>query len=138
MILISHRGNLNGPSDLENHPIYVKEAIAKGFDCEVDVWLKDGEYWLGHDEPTYDVSRGFLQNDKLWCHAKNLEALEGMLAYGIHCFWHEEDDFTLTSKGYIWTYPDKGVCLNSVIVQLKKGEPPKNCHGLCTDFPSFY
>ena len=118
MILISHRGNINGPGELENHPLHIKDVLALGFDCEVDVWLKDGEYWLGHDEPTYDISRGFLRNDKLWCHAKNLEALEGMLEHGIHCFWHDKDIITLTSKNYMWVHSGKQPVKNSIAVLL--------------------
>ena len=37
MILISHRGNINGPNiDKENKPSYISAAIDKGYDCEVD------------------------------------------------------------------------------------------------------
>ena len=25
----------------------------------------------------------------------------------LNYFWHQTDDFTLTSHGYIWTYPGK-------------------------------
>ena len=52
MILISHRGNLNGkmPQN-ENHPDYIDEAIHAGYDVEVDVWMIDNELFLGHDEP---------------------------------------------------------------------------------------
>lgn len=38
MYLISHRGNLNGvESENENNPKYLKIAINKGFNVEVDV-----------------------------------------------------------------------------------------------------
>ena len=40
MILIAHRGNINGPRvEFENNPEYVLRAIEMGFDAEVDVWL---------------------------------------------------------------------------------------------------
>jgi hypothetical protein len=50
MILISHRGNINGkqPSK-ENHPLYIFEAIKQGFQVEIDVWFIDGKFKLGHD-----------------------------------------------------------------------------------------
>ena len=38
-----------------------------------------------------------------------------MLRNNIHCFWHEQDERTLTSRGYIWTYPYKQVTNMSVI-----------------------
>ena len=38
MILISHRGNVNGKlPNRENTISYIKEAIAKGFDVEIDI-----------------------------------------------------------------------------------------------------
>mgnify|MGYP003120179412 CR=1 FL=1 len=138
MKVISHRGNINGSSDSENHPVGIVKVLEMGLDCEVDVWRKDGAYWLGHDNPLYEVSIDFLKNDRLWCHAKNLNALESMLSDQIHCFWHQEDDFTLTSKGYIWTYPEKITSNKSVIVQKGKDKPPEKCHGICTDYPKFY
>jgi hypothetical protein len=86
--LISHRGNINGPNKkLENSPNYIREALDHGFDVEIDVWVLDGKYFLGHNAPQYPVLEEFLQNEKLWCHAKNLAALEQMLQNPkIHCF----------------------------------------------------
>jgi hypothetical protein len=53
MILISHRGNLNGPNpERENHPDYIWEALRAGFEVEIDVWWVEGKFKLGHDEPT--------------------------------------------------------------------------------------
>jgi len=86
MKYISHRGNLTGvdPSR-ENRPDYLIEAIAADFDVEVDVWYIDGKIMLGHDAPTYNVALNFIKNDRFWCHAKNAEALELMLANNVHC-----------------------------------------------------
>ena len=40
MILISHRGNINGKKpNYENKPEYIWEALRKGYHCEVDVWF---------------------------------------------------------------------------------------------------
>ena len=40
MLLISHRGNLNGPDKkFENHPKYIQNAIKKGFDVEIDIYF---------------------------------------------------------------------------------------------------
>ena len=77
MILISHRGNLNGKNkERENEPLYIIEATEKGYDVEIDVWWKEDRFYLGHDEPYYKVNINFLQNRKFWCHAKNIEALD--------------------------------------------------------------
>jgi hypothetical protein len=118
MIYISHRGNLNGRNiERENDPIYITKAIQGGFNVEIDVWYKNNDFYLGHDMPLYRIPNlDFLKNDKLWCHAKNIDALNEMLKEDIHCFWHQEDDVTLTSKGYMWTYPGKKLKSKSIVV----------------------
>jgi len=141
MKLISHRGNINGKqSDLENSPKYIENAIKQGYDVEIDVWYTDG-FYLGHDNPTYKVDIKYLQNNKLWCHAKNGEALYEMRKIDkIHCFWHQDDDMTLTSKGYIWTYPKKSLYYNSICVLPELGYTGEldKCYGICSDFIKEY
>ena len=64
MRFISHRGNLYGPDlEREKHPDYITEALNLGYDVEIDVWLLNGVYWLGHDEPQYKTNLEFLKND---------------------------------------------------------------------------
>lgn len=136
MKLIAHRGNLEGPKpELENDPNYLDDAMDQGFDVEVDVWRVDGELFLGHDGPTYPIYTQFLQRPQIWAHAKNLEALDFMLNNAIHCFWHEEDARTLTSQGYVWTYPNKETITKSVIVvlELELNLENTNIHGVCGD-----
>src|SRR3989338_9472892 len=105
MILIAHRGNFDGSNPaMENNPDYIGEALRMGYQVEIDVRFIDNVFLLGHDKPQYRVEEDFLENEKLWCHAKNYEALERMLKNkNIHCFWHQEYDFTLPSRGFIWT-----------------------------------
>jgi len=141
MILISHRGNFYGPEvDRENQPDYIEEALALGFDVEVDVRDINGSYFLGHDKPTYLVKKDFLKRDGLWCHAKNIRGLYSMLEDDIHCFWHQKDDVTLTSDGYMWTYPGKELTENSIVVMPEKYLEKwwrykfKNCSGICSDY----
>jgi hypothetical protein len=125
MIQISHRGNTNGPNPvLENNPEYLIDAIQKGFDVEVDIWLKDGSMYFGHDEPKYIVSPEIFYKirDHAWFHCKNLEVLNHLIEFHptSRFFWHQEDDFTLTSNNYIWTYPNKMISNKSIIVYLDK------------------
>ena len=142
MILISHRGNIEGKySDFENNPAYINKALKNGFDVEIDVWYVDNSWYLGHDSPNHKITLDYLKNDKFWCHAKNIDALNRMLKEGnIHCFWHQEDDVTLTSKGYIWTYPGKDLTENSIVVMPEKYLEKwwkykfKKCLGICSDF----
>jgi hypothetical protein len=139
MILISHRGNVYGPEpDNENHPDYIMAAYRAGLDVEIDVWCFKEKFFLGHNEPQYLVDWRFVKNPAFWCHAKNLEALAELLKCGAHCFWHQEDDYTLTSAGLIWTYPEKVTCRQSVIVCKTEKETvrmsSKNILGICSDF----
>ena len=50
----------------------------------------------------------------------------------IHCFFHQEDDVTLTSKGYIWTYPNKQLTNKSMVLP-KTIDKNLECFGVCTD-----
>ena len=134
MRLISHRGNIAGKQPgLENMPEYIKDTLEKGYEVEIDVWWKNG-FLLGHDEPMYHTDLEFLKNKKLWCHAKNIEALYEMQKNGIHCFWHQEDDVTLTSQGYLWTYPGKKLTPLSIWVKPPNDiEITKDIIGICSD-----
>ena len=132
--IISHRGNLIGKTSEENKPSYIKNALLKGFDVEIDVWIIDDKFFLGHDKPEYNIDVNFLLNDKLWCHAKNKKALEVLLKNNIHVFWHENDKFTLTSKGIPWCYP--GNYLKSgITVELNYKKKMPEVYGICTDYP---
>jgi hypothetical protein len=147
MKFISHRGNLNG-KDLskENNPEQIDYCISLGFDVEIDIRFMNDRFYLGHDEAQYEISFQWIidRQEKLWIHCKNLDSLVRLrnLAY-INCFWHQEDDFTLTSQGFIWTYPKKELTIDSIAVlpecylhinnikQLK-------CYGICSDFIKEY
>ena len=123
MIQISHRGNTNGPKpELENNPDYLIEAISQGFEVEVDIWIKDNSLYFGHDYPKYLISPEIFYKirDHAWFHCKNLESLNHFIKFypTSKYFWHQNDDFTLTSNNYIWTYPDKPISSNSIIVYL--------------------
>ena len=140
---ISHRGNLDGRViNVENSPDYISNALSKGYEVEIDVWFVSDSFYLGHDGPLYLISEDFLENEKLWCHAKNEEAFHKMLGNSkIHCFWHQTDDYTLTSKGISWVFPGKKVNQNSIWV-LPEHTTYKNiiinCLGICSDYISKY
>ena len=140
MVLISHRGNMDGIyPEMENNPIYIDRALKNGYDVEIDVWYEDGIWYLGHDKPQYKIDLDYLKNDKFWCHAKNIEALNLMLDDDIHCFWHQEDDVTLTSCGFIWTYPGKKLTEKSIcVLPEKNNEIPKKALGICSDYVVYY
>lgn len=140
MYLISHRGNINGiQKSKENDPNYINRAIEGGFDVEVDVRYNKGKFFLGHDYNQYEIDKNFLLNEKIWCHAKTTTALSALHQIGAHYFWHQKDDYTITSKGFIWTYPGKKLLPNSICVLPEDANYIEiNCLGICSDFIEKY
>jgi hypothetical protein len=142
MILISHRGNISGINKKsENNPDRILEVLSLGYNVEIDVWVVKGDLFLGHDSPQYKIDLPFLSDVRLWCHAKNIDALETMLnANNIHCFWHQNDDYTLTSRGYIWTYPNQKLSNISIAVlpETVKNYDISNAFGICSDIIKAY
>ena len=141
MILISHRGNINGSKpEMENKPEYVQQALDLGYDVEIDVWLIDGNFFLGHDEPQYKIERSFLQNKHLWCHAKNIEAFYRMIDDNkIHCFSHDKDKVALTSRGYFWSaFEDEMTSKSICVMPPSSRDLPKNIAGVCSDNIGYY
>lgn len=142
MRIISHRGNLNGPTSRENEPKYISEALNEGFEVEIDLWATKDKFFLGHDFLQYEVDLTFLQRQWLWIHCKNLAALQAMSKYKqINCFAHKEDDFVLSSHGFIMLPPKMG-CVENCITMM----PDLNvaatiipeCGGIITDFAAKY
>lgn len=139
MKFIAHRGNINGPDINENKPEYILNTILQGYDCEIDVRYLENKLYLGHDNPDYQIEISFLlnNNNKLWIHCKNIEALEYLLNYKeLNIFWHQEDNYTLTSKGFIWSYPKMKITNKCIILmpELNNYEIDKNAYGVCTDY----
>lgn len=148
MKIISHRGNLNGREpDSENTLYRIDKCISLGFDVEVDLWKIGDRLFLGHDSPDHEVTIEFLvaRSESLWVHCKNLEALSFLSCYDLNYFWHESDTYTLTSGGYIWTYPQRRgysefksnqILLNFTELDSEQIEKYKGLgiYGLCLDF----
>ena len=136
MILISHRGNMDGKQPvLENHPTHIQRALAHNFDVEIDVWYDKG-WWLGHDGPEYKTDMNFLENRRFWIHCKNIAALTYLQPTKLNYFWHEEDSYTLTSHGYIWAYPNEMAMAggNSIAVMPEIHNTDVNLFtGICSD-----
>lgn len=143
MIIISHRGNLSGPKTAlagENTPAALRAALDAGFEVEADVRSgPDGKLYLGHDCPTFELFLDRYPAGKMWYHAKDYRALARLLGAGYHVFFHDRDDYTLTSGGYIWAYPgmvvsDNGIC----VLPESNGGFFGGVAGLCTDYPIVY
>ena len=150
MILIAHRGNIHGPNpELENNPFYIDKAIEQGYNVEIDIrgsfYTK---FYLGHDEAQYIVSPSWIfeRASHLWIHAKDIQALHSLTqqASNFNVFWHQDDFYTMTTKGFIWTYPGHTLTPQSICVMPEKFEglysqhEINNCAGVCSDFIGKY
>jgi len=111
MKFISHRGNLTGKQpELENSPNFIDSAISKGYDVEIDLRTdQQGDLYLGHDTLDHAINMQYLLDRKnmLWIHCKDRQAFDICLQYKLNCFWHTNDDYTLTSNGTVWAYPGR-------------------------------
>ncbi len=141
MRIIAHRGNVYGPDpSTENKPATIRKAISLGFDCEIDVWYINGQYFLGHDYPETPVTIDFLifYSDHLWIHCKHIDSLV-RLKDDFNCFYHDKDIYTLTSRGYIWgniNSPCHPLAIQ--VMPERSGTLSTNCYGICTDYPYRY
>lgn len=141
MVLISHRGNVFGAvPEMENNPQYILSAASEKYFVEIDAWKIKDSWWLGHDAPQYEIKESFLKNKRFLVHAKNLEALKSLMNLEIHCFWHQEDHYTITNRGVIIAYPGYA-CGNNVICmkpELLSMDVIKDAYGICSDYIGFY
>ena len=144
MILIAHRGNIDGPElERENNPEYINIALDRGFDVEIDVWYHDERWYLGHDKPQYEVGIHWLKKeDRLWVHCKDYKTLAKMMElrpHAINFFYHTNEDYILTSQGIIWAFPDKPGGNNTICVmpELNNSSVDGFC-GICSDYIGKY
>ena len=142
MKLIAHKGNINGPDpSTENHPDQIDKCIAEGYDVEIDVRynVEKDKFYLGHDESKYEINWWWLAGklEHLWIHCKDLTTLHEFTSNtsGYNYFWHQGDDYTLTSKGQIWASSGKPYKDDTVIV-VENPEDVKeyDCYGICSDY----
>jgi hypothetical protein len=147
MRFIAHRGNTDGiRHDFENRPEYLEAALRKGFDVELDVRVKDGQIYLGHDYPQHKLDIGWMtaMRDRLWIHCKDTRSMEMMQrlrrnGLELNCFWHEQDTMTITSGGFLWVYPGKQPIENSIAVLPElHDEDVSSCTGICSDYVDRY
>ena len=142
MLLIAHRGNINGRvEEKENYPSYIINSIVQGFDVEIDVWYVNKHLYLGHDSPQYEIEDIFLYKSGLWIHCKHVDALEYLSDRFtfLNIFMHK-DDVVLTSKGYLWTAPGYPITSKSIAVmpELVVGWDISKAYGICSDYPNEY
>jgi HAD superfamily hydrolase (TIGR01509 family) len=150
---VLHRGNMAGLNkSTENDPRLLLEKLESGWDCEIDVWLNEGDksgVWLGHDGPEHFLDTAscdsLLSHPGAWLHCKNLAAFNWLRerpdSARFHFFSHDLDPLALTSRSVAWVYP--GVQFQGrgsvTVVRAESKELPKEIGGVCVDWiPSHY
>ena len=146
---IAHRGNLDGRfAPDENKVEVIEERAKKGIPCEIDVWYKENQYWLGHDAPETAVTFEWLMKDLplRLIHCKNRRALDmlhrecGRHGYNVNLFYHTVEDYALTSRGQIIVHPDKACLPDSIemMPELSKHRDIKHrANVVCSDSRSY-
>lgn len=122
MIVIANKGNMNGKSGLENHPLHIKRALDAGFGVRVDVWEKDGKVYSGNTKPQYPLPDSILENDDVWFSAhdhsvaellnskKIVEYIDESLQSGEKFVFQEHQEIVEKSKKIILMADDINKC----------------------------
>jgi hypothetical protein len=141
MKIIAHRANISGPDcKRENRIFAIEECINLKLDVEIDLRFNQGQFYLGHDEIQEKIDIEWLNKyqDYLWIHCKDFDSLNKLRGTNLNYFWHNVDMFTLTSKQFIWTFPNNIVDINSVIVCQNFYETTKysntKAYAVCSDW----
>lgn len=147
MYFIAHRGNMIGRNvERENKEDYILECLELGYQCEIDVWIIDNEIFLGHDGPEHKTTIDFIMERKehLWIHCKNEDALNFFVHKNVNCFYHDKDNYTITSKGIVWGNINSK-CISNMICVMPENyqselefEELSLCIGVCSDYVLFY
>lgn len=140
MLFIAHRGLIDGPnSEIENEPNLIESSIQK-YHAEIDLRVVDGEFYLGHDAPQYKIDYDWIvkHSSRLWIHCKDLDTLSHIHSLEnkqLNYFFHENDQATLTSKGYIWAYPGTKKLPNKISVLPEiYNDDISDSIGICSDY----
>lgn len=143
MILVSHRGNINGPNMvLENTPSYIQGAIDLKYDVEIDVRRIGSDLFLGHDVPEHAISLDWLmeRHNRLWVHAKNSCALNFLIDHDIRVFYHSiENHVIIGNTRIIWSHNLSEASDKSIIPLLSDREigvesVNLGVYGICSDY----
>ncbi len=90
-----------------NHPGLIETYLKAGYGVEVDVRVRQGKFYSGHDEPIWllplEKFYNFANQRFFLFHAKDLQTfqfLHNNKMDGLHFFFQDKDDICLSSWGY--------------------------------------
>jgi hypothetical protein len=144
MILISHRGNTEGPIlEKENSPDYIDNAIKNNLIVEVDISYLKNKFFLGHDHTDYLINEKWIlqRKNNILFHCKNLKSCVNLhkLDKNIFMFCHSSDPYVIMSNGGIWVH-DINLELNEdcyiPLISQKDIDAynKRTVAGICTDY----
>ena len=121
-------------------------CLEHGLSVEIDVWYTDDSFWLGHDNPQHRVDVDFLMQPKLWIHCKDIESAMLLRHYpSLNTFTIDKDDFTITSKNWLWLSPTYGKSYKGAICVMPEdprwkfsSEHLLDFAGICSDNVYYY
>lgn len=140
MKLISNRGNINGVNpELENTQIYIQEAINRGYDVKIDLWVKDKKLYLGTNGPVNLLDIDWLERNrlKIWIQCRDIEIMSKFIELDprggeAHFFWHDNNKISLTNKGYMWCEPGE-IVPGGIVYQPVYCDNVEGFYGVCSD-----
>jgi len=151
----------------------IQNAVKFGFHVEIDLWHvheneikenkenkenKEKEFKCGHESHWWSIltfEQIHQYRHQLWIHTKSIPMLSQLIQYNQKCigqdkdqqwhyFFHQQDDVTLTSDGWMWTFPRPHLYLDpdhsiavlpeyhpQTLIKCKQNE----VKGICTDYP---
>lgn len=97
--IICHRGSLDKNLYEENKLESIEQCINSGFAVEVDVHVKDGAIYLGHDAAEKKIKLSSIDKKNIFIHIKN----DGLLnCESADTFYLNDDRVAYTGKGRRW------------------------------------
>ena len=141
--IIAHRGRIENSKYQDNTLEAIKESLDKGLSVEIDLMKINERFYLGHDNPNFEIQLSEIDYDKVYIHMKTPHIIDTIKA---DFFFIENDSYALTKKNKIWTnYNNKEYNQDSIMcsAELVGGNFnmnkifswAKKAHGICTDFP---
>lgn len=116
LILVSHRGNLDGvQEDLENTPNYLQAALREGFAVACEVVAVHGAFLLPTKAGYYPLPYALLSNPRMWFLAADGITLDALCAVNAHAV-PACAPVTLTSVHYLWCLPGADLTPRSIAV----------------------
>jgi len=151
MLYIAYQGIFDGKNyEDANTPKQIGQAFNAGFSCAVDVWRIDDKLYLGTDQPLTEVTPKYLQGNRFWIHARNVDMQNWISSQPIklypNYFWYDEymlPVYVTTSSGKLWTFGTVPVDDSSIVVLPEINDRGMlstvhlHCYGVCSTYLTF-